>query len=56
MYIRKAKASIIGFLVLRTFIYFYTAIVNGTNMTVFMSLFIKYVIVGILIGYSFFNF
>lgn len=52
-YYRKTKASIIGFLVLGTFIYFYTAIVNWSNMTSFMSLFIKYVIVGILIGCSF---
>ncbi|PEK65937.1 hypothetical protein [Bacillus pseudomycoides] len=52
-YYRKTKASIIGFLVLGTFIYFYTAIVNWSNMTSFMSLFIKYMIVGILIGCSF---
>ncbi|MEC5241126.1 hypothetical protein P9C03_27915 [Bacillus mycoides] len=52
-YYRKTKASIIGFLVLGTFIYFYTAIVNWSNMTSFMGLFIKYVIAGILIGCSF---
>lgn len=52
-YYRKTKASVIGFLVLGTFIYFYTAIVNWSNMTSFMSLFIKYVIVGIVIGCSF---
>ena len=51
-YYRKTKASIIGFLILGTFIYFYTAIVNWSKITPLIGLFIKFTIVGILIGFS----